>query len=234
MDHPMLTAFVSGCEAGANPARALQQAAYMKRSLPFYGLGRAELDALRRGWTRRFPLEEPSAYRALIEALWALPYQECRYQAVWVARTYTQHITLEHLPLYRAMIEDAAWWDVVDELAAHLVGRLLLQHREVMTPVMRAWSEDPHLWVRRAAILSQLTHKERVDAELLFTLCRERAHERDFFIRKAIGWALRQHSKVAPNEVRAFLDAHREALSGLSYREGARHLRQRDEAASLG
>ncbi|MBN2797856.1 MAG: DNA alkylation repair protein [Deltaproteobacteria bacterium] len=222
MAHAMVARFEAEARALANEERAAGQAAYMKRALPFLGVTRPQLAALRRGWRREYPLAAPGAYEAVVEGLWALPFQEGRYQAVWVCRTWP--LDPARLPLYRRMIEEGAWWDLVDELAAHVVGRLLLEHREALSPVIRAWGEAPHLWVRRTAILAQLQHKEHTDEALLFDLCAARAHEPDFFIRKAIGWALRQHARVAPEAVRAFLEAQGPRLSGLSRREAAKHL----------
>ena len=90
---------------------------------------------------------------------------------------------------------------------------------------MDDWIADEDLWLRRAALLHQLKWKEDCDKERLFRFCRQTMEEKDFFIRKAIGWALRQHARVAPVEVSRFLTANRERLSGLSFREAAKHLR---------
>jgi 3-methyladenine DNA glycosylase AlkD len=89
---------------------------------------------------------------------------------------------------------------------------------------MNAWIDDPNMWIRRVAILSQLRHKAETDEAQLFRYCLGRAHEKEFFIRKAIGWSLRDYAHAAPERVRAFLAAHEGALSGLSRREAAKHL----------
>lgn len=122
------------------------------------------------------------------------------------------------------MAVEGAWWDLVDDVAANLVGALLLGHRAAMRPVMEAWVDDDDMWRRRTAILSQLRHRDQTDAEMLFDFCRRRAHETEFFIRKAIGWALREYSKTDPGAVAAFLRRHGDELSGLSRREAAKHL----------
>ena len=124
----------------------------------------------------------------------------------------------------RAMIREGAWWDFVDAIAAHLVGEAVIKDPHRGFALMDQWIDDPDMWIRRSAIICQLTLKERTDQERLFDYCRSRCHESEFFIRKAIGWALRQHSYIAPQAVKGFLLANRERLSGLSYREGAKRL----------
>lgn len=122
-----------------------------------------------------------------------------------------------------------AWWDVVDEIAAHLVGQVLLDHRADTTPVMDAWSVDAgSLWVRRTAMLAQLRHAGGTDTDLLARVLTanldDTAYGREFFVRKALGWALRQHARTDPAWVRAYVDTHADRLSGLSRREALKHL----------
>jgi 3-methyladenine DNA glycosylase AlkD len=113
---------------------------------------------------------------------------------------------------------------LVDEIAAHLVGTVLLHHRKEIAPLMDRWIENPDLWVRRTAIIAQLTHKDRTDHARLFRYSLAQAAEKDFFIRKAIGWALRQYAYTAPDRVRDFLMKNRTRLSPLTYREASRVL----------
>lgn len=208
----------------ADPVRASSMAAYMKTDMPFYGVGRDGMKPILRDLFRRYPVESAGDYERLVRALWDGPHREEKYIAIEVAKRHRGFITFDRLPLYRQLITDGAWWDFVDTVAAHLVGQVLLDDRPRVAPIMREWIDDPDMWVRRTAILSQLTHKESTDADMLFEFCHARAHEKEFFIRKAIGWSLRQYARVAPDEVRAFLAEHRDRLSGLSFREAAKHL----------
>lgn len=210
--------------ARGDPEKAVAMAAYMKTEMPFYGVQKpARAEILRRVAAELAPSTEDE-YRKGIEALWDLAHREEKYLAIAYARRFHRYITRAQLDLYERMIVEGAWWDFVDDIAANLVGALLLDYRESMRPVMEAWIDDPDMWRRRAAILSQLRHKEHTDAEMLFDFCRRRAHETEFFIRKAIGWALREYSKTDPEAVAAFLRAEGDALSGLSRREAAKHL----------
>jgi 3-methyladenine DNA glycosylase AlkD len=208
----------------ADPAKAVAMAAYMKTDMPFYGVqkpGRAQI--LRRVAAELAP-SDAGEYRAGIEALWELAHREEKYLAIAYARRFRPYIDLPQLDLYERMVVEGAWWDLVDDVAANLVGALLLGHRAAMRPVMEAWVDDDDMWRRRTAILSQLRHRDQTDAEMLFDFCRRRAHETEFFIRKAIGWALREYSKTDPGAVAAFLRRHGDELSGLSRREAAKHL----------
>ncbi|MCA9548257.1 MAG: DNA alkylation repair protein [Myxococcales bacterium] len=209
----------------ARPAKAPEMAAYLKTDEPMLGVAAADRRVVGKALLKAAPLADAVDYRATIEALWAEPEREFRYLAVQLAHGAKAHVTVAHLPFYRELVVRAAWWDLVDELAAHVISPLRRRDRARVTPVMDAWLKDDCLWVRRVAVLSQLKHKAETDAAWLFAACLDRAHEPDFFIRKAIGWALRDYSWAAPEPVQAFLARHGDALSGLSRREAGKRLR---------
>lgn len=112
----------------------------------------------------------------------------------------------------------------MDFIASNLIGKLVLDYPKDMWPVMDAWIDDENLWIRRTAILCQLKHKSCTDKERLFRYATLQCKEPDFFIRKAIGWSLREFAKTDPNSVQTFLVANRQELSPLSFREAAKHL----------
>ena len=132
------------------------------------------------------------------------------------------------LDLYRHLVVSGAWWDYVDVVAADRVGPILLRHRGVVTSVMRSYAVDGHLWVRRTAILAQLKHGDATELDLLAGVLdanlQDSLHGREFFIRKAVGWALRQHARTDPDWVRDYVDTRGPRLSGLSRREALKHL----------
>jgi 3-methyladenine DNA glycosylase AlkD len=191
--------------------------------MPFHGVRKPELDAIVREALRRHPIVDAEDYRATVQQLWALPHREERYAAIAVARRQHRFVDVTHVDLYRRLIVEGAWWDLVDDVA-HIIGRLLLADRATMRPLLDVWIDDDDLWLRRTALLSQLDAKDATDAAMLFAYCERRMHEREFFIRKAIGWALRQYARVAPEDVRAFCLSHRRELSALSIREAMKHL----------
>jgi 3-methyladenine DNA glycosylase AlkD len=208
----------------ANPEKAASMARYMKTNDPFYGVQKAGRTKIFREMKHFFPIGTDDEYEEAVLELWSLPHREEKYLALSVVTTYPEFITYDKLSLYRRLITEGAWWDFVDDLAARAVGIVWLNHRDRTTPLMRRWIGDADMWIRRTAIIGQLKHKNETDADLLFEFCSDRAHEKEFFIRKAIGWALREYAKTAPEAVGDFAHSHRDELSGLSFREATKHL----------
>ena len=231
---PELVGAIRAALAGAgDPERAVGQQRYMKSAMPYRGLTSPSLRALLRPLLADPSLAPASrdAWEADVRALWdGATYREERYAAIALtghraARGWQDPDTLG---LYRHLVVTGAWWDYVDVLAADRVGPILLQHRQVVTPMLRADAVDGHLWVRRTAILAQLKHREETDLELLSDVIDANLEGsvfgREFFVRKAIGWALRQHARVDPQWVWSFVEARGDRLSGLSRREALKHL----------
>ena len=214
----------SSLAAVSDPAKAQAMAAYMKTDMPFYGVQKTERIPIVRELIRQWRPETRSEYIALVGGLWALPHREEKYLALGVARGHDEFVTLSSVRLYRRLITQGAWWDFVDEVATKLTGKVLLRQRPNMTPRIRSWIGHGDLWLRRSAMLSQIGHKDQTDANLLFYCCTSLAHETDFFIRKAIGWALRDYAWTAPDRVARFVTANDDTLSGLSKREATKNL----------
>jgi 3-methyladenine DNA glycosylase AlkD len=199
-------------------------AAYMKTSMPFYGVPKPAREQIYRELKKRFAVSNRKDYERAVLGLWQLPHREEKYFALDVARIWRDFIVPDSMPLYRRLIEEGAWWDFVDEVASHLVGTVLLHSRKEIAPIMDRWIEDADIWIRRTAIISQLKHKDKTDRVRLFRYCLAQAAEKDFFIRKAIGWVLRQYAYTAPDRVRDFITRNRSKLSPLTYREASRVL----------
>jgi 3-methyladenine DNA glycosylase AlkD len=211
-------------EQRANPRDAVAMAAYMKTSMPFYGVPKPAREEIFRQLKKNFSVANRKDYERAVIGLWKLEHREEKYFAIYVARTWRDFIAPESMPLYRRMIEEGAWWDFVDEIASHLVGAVLLHHRKEIAPMMDRWIADTDMWIRRTAIISQLTHKDKTDHVRLFRYSLAQAAEKEFFIRKAIGWALRQYAYSEPERVRDFIRKNRARLSPLTYREASRVL----------
>jgi 3-methyladenine DNA glycosylase AlkD len=227
--HPVVDAVRTALAAAGDPERVVGQQAYMKSAMPYRGLTSPELRAVLR------PILADPAYRitdrgeweSAVRDLWdGATHREERYAATALTghRAYLAWQDPQTLPLYRHLIVTGAWWDHVDEVASNRVGPILLSHNEVVTPVMRAWATDDDLWLRRTAILSQLTFKEHTDLTLLRDAIEPNLADTSFWIRKAIGWALRQYARTDPGYVRDLVTEYGERLSGLSRREALKHL----------
>ena len=206
--------------------------AYLKTAMPMHGLQKPDRATVERGLYTYLEEEgvevTPDLYRSCIKKFWDLSHREEKYLAIDFALKYKQHIVWDNLDVYEDILRqshDIMWWDFVDPIAVNLVGRIALLDPVKMQPVLRSWVDDEdHMWIRRSAILAQLKHKSQTNSNMLFEFCRKRMHEKEFFIRKAIGWALREYGKTNPDLVIDFLTTEKANLSGLSYKEGSRIL----------
>lgn len=218
----------------ADPTKAAPMQAYMKSAMPYLGVQTPPLRRVCRDVFAAHPLTSIEEWRETVLALWCgARYREERYAAIALTgdRRYQGFQRLDTLPLYEEMIVNGAWWDYVDELAIRRVGPLLALYPEPMRVMMLAWSRDANLWKRRSAILCQISFKAATDEHLLFACIEPNLSDRDFFIRKAIGWALREYAKTRPDTVRRYVREHEATLSPLSRREATKHLASEDTPA---
>jgi len=220
----------------ADPAKAPAMQAYMKSAMPYLGVTTPQLRQVCGAIFAAHPLASFDEWRETALALWReARYREERYAAIGLTgdRHYRAYRQVDALPIYEEMIVGGAWWDYVDDLATHRIGPLLALYPQPMRAAMLAWSRDVNLWKRRTAILCQLSFKAATDEELLFACIAPNMGERDFFIRKAIGWALREYSKTQPDAVRRYVREHETELSPLSRREALKYTDiQEQEAAN--
>jgi 3-methyladenine DNA glycosylase AlkD len=229
----VVDAICRGLETAGDPDRAKGQQAYMKSAMAFRGLTMPVLRATLRPilGDPAYRLRDRDEWESTVRGLWdGARFREERYAAMAVTghRLYQQW-ALERtaMPLYRYLIESGAWWDFVDDIAAHRIGPVLRAHPGTEPDRMRSWAITGNMWVRRAAILSQLSSKEETDRQLLMDCIRPNLADREFFIRKAIGWSLRQyaHGGTAAGEwVRSTVDELGPRLSPLSRREAVKNL----------
>jgi 3-methyladenine DNA glycosylase AlkD len=229
---PDLVASVrDGIAAMADPTRAPQMQAYMKSAMPYRGVTSAPLRGLLSEVFAAHPLPDRATWEACVRELWdRAGFREERYAAMALAshRLYRPYQDPATMPLYRHLVVTGAWWDYVDSLASHHVAGILLTHPRDVTPLIRGWAVEDDLWLRRTSILCQLHRRQTTDVDLLrHALDSNLEGSRfgsDFFIRKAVGWALRQHARTDPDWVRSFVVEHQDRLSGLSRREALKHL----------
>jgi 3-methyladenine DNA glycosylase AlkD len=209
----------SGLAAQADAARAASMRAYMRDQFPFLGVpGPAQKAVFRVAATAAGRPNAPADVLAAAATLWGDDARECQYAACWALERWAKLLTPADLDVVRTLIETKSWWDTVDALAADVVGAIVGRSPHAAA-VMDVWIGDANLWVARTALLHQLRFRERTDTDRLFAYCLRQAGHPDFFIRKAIGWALRQYSWTDPDAVERFVAEHGDVLSPLSKRE---------------
>ena len=223
---------IARLSAGGDPARAEGQQRYMKSEMPFHGVRVPEVRRLARAVIKDHPLPDPPAWEKAVLNIWrSATHREQRYAAIEFAYApaYRRWLRPGCLGMVEEMIVTGAWWDYVDQLAAKHMGHMLLSYPMDIRPVLMSWAEDPNIWRRRTAILAQLRFKADTDTDLLFSAIAPSLDEGEFFLRKAIGWALREYSKTAPGVVARYVDEHSARLSPLSKREALKVIaRQRN------
>jgi 3-methyladenine DNA glycosylase AlkD len=210
-----------------DPRRALGAQAYMKSAMPYHGVPTPLLRQICKRIFADIDLSTRALWRGQVLALWrGATFREERYVAVELSgdKRAREYQTPAAMPLYEEMIVDGAWWDYVDEVASHRVGPILRDHPAAMRKKMLAWSKSPNMWKRRTSIICQLGFKKDTDLKLLYACIESSLDSREFFLRKAIGWALRQYAWTDPAEVKRYVRRNRARLSGLSYREALKNL----------
>lgn len=211
-----------------NPTNARNMSAYMKDRFAFLGIpkpARAELQ--RRTWNAR-----PRGVAAIeaIHALWAIPVREAQYVACDLVKSESKHWPPEEgLSALETWITTQSWWDSVDTLAVHGVGTLLKRHPDAVWPTVQRWIYSENMWLNRTAMIGQLGFRAETRTNWLDEALSAHIHSKEFFHRKAIGWALRDYAKTNPRWVQQWVEAHPE-LSGLSRREALRLLGSREGA----
>ena len=225
---------IAALREAADPVRAPQQQAYMKSELPFFGVGVPQCRRIAGSVFRAHPLPDARAWEAAILDLWRkAAHREERYAAVELLLFSRYAIWLEpaRVPLIEEMVVTGAWWDYVDAIAGRGVGTMLAAHPRPMKAVLREWAKGDNIWKRRAAILAQLRAKRATDTTLLADAIGPSIGHPEFFLRKGIGWALREYSKTDPAWVLEFVGTHPE-LSGLSRREALKYLERTNANAN--
>ncbi len=201
--------------------------AYMKSAMPYFGIQTPELRAICERLFKAHPIETASLWRNTCLQIWRdAQFREERYAAVELTGVglYRSFQTLETVAMYEEMIVTGAWWDFVDQIASNRLGGLLLSYPVRMRKEMLKWSRCRNLWKRRSAILCQLGFKGATDLDLLYACIEPSLLSKEFFLQKAIGWALRQYAWSDPREVARYVRERGNELSALSKREALKNI----------
>jgi 3-methyladenine DNA glycosylase AlkD len=215
----------------ADSRRAAGAQAYMKSVMPYHGVTAPLLRAACKKIFAEIKLPTRDVWRDHVLSLWrGAKFREERYVAVALTghKLAKPFQTPAAMPLYEEIIVTGAWWDYVDDVASHRVGPILRDYPAPMKKKMLAWSKSPSMWKRRTSIICQLGFKQQTDLDLLYACIEPSLDSKEFFLRKAIGWALRQYAWIDPAEVKRYVRKNRARLSGLSIREALKNVLPHD------
>jgi 3-methyladenine DNA glycosylase AlkD len=211
----------------AIPTQAAPMRTYMKDQFPFFGIKSPVRASLVRTFISERGLPSIGDLEDVTMRLWDVPERECQYAALDLIERSLKRLPPESIVWIERLIVTKSWWDTVDQIASHLVGGLFRRYPEFRDPWIDRWRVAEDIWLRRTTLIFQLGYKRETNADLLFALVRENLGSREFFIQKAIGWALREYSKTDRSAVEAFVAAtpitplsRREALKWLTSHQG--------------
>lgn len=208
----------------SNTAQGTKMTAYLKGHFPCLGVMAPVRKELLKDFLQEHGKPGTTEWEDVVKTLWEQPEREFQYLSQDLLIKYKSKYREEHLDWFESLICDRSWWDTVDHLASHCVGAYFLHYPEQRYAAIDRWLSGDDRWLKRTAIIFQLKYGNKTDAALLGQVITDLMHEQDFFIRKAIGWALRQYSRFDADFVRTFVDTHEQALSGLSKKEALRLL----------
>ncbi|MFQ4138397.1 DNA alkylation repair protein [Nodosilinea sp. PGN35] len=210
-------------EQQANPTQALPMRKYMRNQFEFLGIKGPIQKALVKQFIAEHGLPAADHLEGIVRELWCWPEREYQYVALALLEKQQKQLTPDTIPLLQHLITTKSWWDTVDSIASHNVGQLLKQYPSCREVAIAPWRRAENLWLRRATLLFQLSYKAETDRALLFSLVEQNSDSKEFFIQKAIGWALREYSKVEPGAVQVFVAE--TPLAALSRREALKWLK---------
>jgi 3-methyladenine DNA glycosylase AlkD len=195
---------------------------YMKGHFPFLGIKKPQRSELEKQFFQETGLLKEPFNKEFIRELWEKEEREYQYTGLVYMEKSLKKLEKADLPFMEELITTKSWWDTVDAIAPKPVGTIAEKYPEVIAETINRWAIDDYLWLRRAAILFQLKYKGQTNAELLYRYIKQNADSKEFFIQKAIGWALREYSKTNPASVKEFIEGTK--LAPLSVREGSKYL----------
>ena len=207
----------------ANAENAIAMSKYMKNLFPFYGLKKPVRAEVSKPLIQNAKQSVDEDWIIKTTALlWKQKQREYHYIAIELFRVFKKQITPKSFPHIEKMVLQNSWWDSVDGLTGNIISLLVKKYPELKKE-MKRYENEKNMWLRRVAIIHQLPYGKDTDAEFLFKACEQNMKDQEFFIRKAIGWALRQYAKTNSKAVYSFVESNRSALSNLSVREALKH-----------
>jgi 3-methyladenine DNA glycosylase AlkD len=227
-----LDRFINAFREEGDPERAQGQKAYMKSDRDFFGVRAPFIRGQARLFKQRHPEIATEVLFAMVEALWATTYHDLRSLGIALLELYVKQLRIEEMNQIESLLRRSSNWDHVDYLSTKISASIVARDQETK-PILERWAAASHFWLRRAAMLSLMPELRAGggDFELFCRFAAAMIEEKEFFIRKAVGWILREVSKKRPELVYPFLSRHIDVVSGLTLREGAKYIpeAQREE-----
>jgi 3-methyladenine DNA glycosylase AlkD len=220
--HPYTAEIIHVLTAAANPDLAGPMKAYMKNRFDFLGIKSPERKILIRPFLTRNRLPVRKELQDILFELWHMPEREYQYVAMELFSRYNHNPEEPWIEYHEFLITSKSWWDTVDFVAATLVGNYFRAFSHKILPVTGRWMSSGNIWLQRSCLLFQLKYKKETDTALLTSFIQPLAPSREFFIAKAIGWALREYSKTDPGWVREFVK--NQPLQSLSRKEALKRM----------
>ncbi len=212
-------------EENANPEYAIHMKKYMRDLYDYYGIRSEIRREIQKELISQLKSINQEQLIYIINQLWNLNKREFQYTAMDICGIKKNLLNKNIIDKIENLIISKSWWDTVDFLAPNCIGTIFRNNPEIKLNYIGKWVSSDNLWLKRACLIFQLKYKNKTDKGLLFNLCTKLSKEQDFFIKKAIGWALREYSKVSPLEVKSYIENH--SLSNLSIREGMKIINKR-------
>lgn len=188
----------------ADPTQAVPMKKYMRDQFEFLGIKSPQVKALLRQYIQQSGMPPLDDLDAVIRDLWRLPQREFQYAAISLMEKLEKKLPAKSISTIEYMITHKSWWDTVDNVS-HVVGVHFRRYPGIREKYLTKWRASQNIWLRRGAILFQLDYKTETDFGLLSEIIRENLNSKEFFINKAIGWALRQYARVDPDAVKEFV-----------------------------
>ncbi len=221
--YPYSLALKSLFEQNADPAQAVPMKKYMRDQFEYLGIKTPQSAALIKGFIKEHGLPPINKLDVIARDLWSLPQREFQYTAIGLLGKFEKKVEPEFITTIEYLIVTKSWWDTVDALAGHAVGSQFKRFPDVREKYLKKWRKTNNLWLRRTTLLFQLGYKKETEFDLLCEIVKENLGSTEFFINKAIGWALRQYAHTNPAPVRKFVKATKE-LNPLSRREALKNI----------
>ncbi|KPL58192.1 DNA alkylation repair protein [Rossellomorea vietnamensis] len=225
MSHEYAVKLIARLKDHQNSDNREAMEAYMRNQFEFFGIRTPERTLLLRDFLKENGKPDNEEFPDIVRSLWSEPQRECQYVALGLIDKQSRYLTKEHLPLLEEMIVTKSWWDTIDHIASNHVGKIY--QKEEADTYLEKWIHSDNMWLNRIAILHQLKYKTETDEARLFRYIGMHRQSKEFFIQKAIGWALREYSKTNPEAVKDFIAS--EELASLSVREGLKHVNRKEK-----